>query len=106
MTNNPPSAAADGSMPQLAKKESMVHLSRALGKGSNTDPPQNHRAMVPIHPNGEGSETQFSSSSRPSVVGQHFRVGKKIGEGSFGTIYEGNRVSCDGICFILLPDLL
>ncbi|PSR79029.1 hypothetical protein PHLCEN_2v7216 [Hermanssonia centrifuga] len=38
-----------------------------------------------------------SSSGHPSsqsatssgVVGQHFRVGKKIGEGSFGVVFEG-----------------
>jgi casein kinase 1 len=26
----------------------------------------------------------------PSVVGVHYRVGRKIGEGSFGVIYEGS----------------
>jgi hypothetical protein len=37
---------------------------------------------------------QPSSSSAAgathNVVGVHYRVGKKIGEGSFGIIYEGN----------------
>ncbi|KAL7753747.1 Palmitoylated plasma membrane-bound casein kinase [Sorochytrium milnesiophthora] len=28
-------------------------------------------------------------SSSPNIVGVHYRVGKKIGEGSFGVIYEG-----------------
>jgi serine/threonine protein kinase len=28
-------------------------------------------------------------ASSPNVVGVHYRVGKKIGEGSFGVIYEG-----------------
>lgn len=56
------------------------------GTDSHNNDPQLSRAMVPIHQN--GSESQLSSG-RPSVVGQHFRVGKKIGEGSFGTIYEG-----------------
>ncbi|KAJ1518033.1 casein kinase I [Coelomomyces lativittatus] len=28
-------------------------------------------------------------STSPNVVGVHFKVGKKIGEGSFGVIYEG-----------------
>ena len=27
------------------------------------------------------------------IVGTHFRVGKKIGEGSFGVVFEG--ASCD-----------
>lgn len=31
----------------------------------------------------------FSSSSQPTTVGSHYRVGRKIGEGSFGVIYEG-----------------
>lgn len=30
-----------------------------------------------------------SSSSTANIVGVHYRVGKKIGEGSFGVIYEG-----------------
>lgn len=25
-----------------------------------------------------------------SIIGVHYKVGKKIGEGSFGIIYEGN----------------
>lgn len=29
------------------------------------------------------------SSSTANVVGVHYRVGKKIGEGSFGVIFEG-----------------
>ena len=28
-------------------------------------------------------------SASPNVVGVHYRVGRKIGEGSFGVIYEG-----------------
>ncbi|KAJ3109907.1 casein kinase I [Phlyctochytrium bullatum] len=41
-----------------------------------------------------GSGSQMGSSSRlhsssHNVVGVHFKVGKKIGEGSFGIIYEG-----------------
>ncbi|KAG9040365.1 casein kinase I [Tulasnella sp. UAMH 9824] len=30
-----------------------------------------------------------SSSSSPAVVGVHYQVGKKIGEGSFGVVFEG-----------------
>ena len=34
----------------------------------------------------------------PNVVGVHYRVGRKVGEGSFGIIYEGRcfvyRLSC------------
>lgn len=35
------------------------------------------------------SSTAASSFSSHNVVGVHYRVGKKIGEGSFGIIYEG-----------------
>lgn len=36
------------------------------------------------------SATMASSSS--NVVGVHYRVGKKIGEGSFGVIFEGTNL--------------
>lgn len=32
------------------------------------------------------------SSSTANLVGVHYRVGKKIGEGSFGVIFEGNDI--------------
>ncbi|KAI9354357.1 CK1/CK1/CK1-G protein kinase [Zopfochytrium polystomum] len=35
------------------------------------------------------SSSQKVHSSSPNVVGMHYKVGKKIGEGSFGIIYEG-----------------
>jgi len=30
-----------------------------------------------------------NNSGAASIVGVHYRVGKKIGEGSFGVIFEG-----------------
>jgi len=37
------------------------------------------------------------SSSAANLVGVHYRVGKKIGEGSFGVIFEGKMsLSCNG----------
>lgn len=33
--------------------------------------------------------SSHNSSSSNNVVGAHYRVGKKIGEGSFGVIFEG-----------------
>ena len=38
----------------------------------------------------EGFSWMASSSS--NVVGVHYRVGKKIGEGSFGVIFEGTNL--------------
>lgn len=32
------------------------------------------------------------SSSSSNIVGVHYRVGKKIGEGSFGVIFEGTNL--------------
>jgi serine/threonine protein kinase len=34
----------------------------------------------------------MSSGSSSNVVGVHYRVGKKIGEGSFGVIFEGTNL--------------
>ncbi len=39
---------------------------------------------------GGGAQTGTSSSS--NVVGVHYKVGKKVGEGSFGVIFEGEWV--------------
>ena len=35
------------------------------------------------------AHTHGSSSSTQNIVGVHYRVGKKIGEGSFGIIFDG-----------------
>jgi casein kinase 1 len=35
------------------------------------------------------SSTGSHSSSSSNIVGVHYKVGKKIGEGSFGVIFEG-----------------
>ena len=37
------------------------------------------------------SSTGSHSSSSSNIVGVHYKVGKKIGEGSFGVIFEGER---------------
>lgn len=34
----------------------------------------------------------MTSNSSSNVVGVHYRVGKKIGEGSFGVIFEGTNL--------------
>ena len=33
------------------------------------------------------------STSSTSIVGNHYRVGRKIGEGSFGVIFEGTSLT-------------
>ena len=39
-----------------------------------------------------GEHWQAMASSSSNVVGVHYRVGKKIGEGSFGVIFEGTNL--------------
>jgi hypothetical protein len=39
------------------------------------------------------SHLESSSSISANVVGVHFKVGRKIGEGSFGVIYQGKSKS-------------
>ena len=57
------------------------------------------------------------ASSSSNVVGVHYRVGKKIGEGSFGVIFEGTNllnnqqvaikfVSCSTVIVLLEPGML
>jgi hypothetical protein len=36
--------------------------------------------------------TSVMASSSSNVVGVHYRVGKKIGEGSFGVLFEGTNL--------------
>ena len=35
------------------------------------------------------SSSHSNSSSTSTIVGVHYQVGKKLGEGSFGVIYDG-----------------
>jgi hypothetical protein len=39
------------------------------------------------------ASSQHHSSSSSNVVGVHYKVGKKLGEGSFGVLYEGTLAS-------------
>jgi len=49
------------------------------------------------------------SSSSSNVVGVHYRVGKKIGEGSFGVLFEGTNLLNNqniAIKFVRAPGVL
>ncbi|KAI8904193.1 serine/threonine protein kinase Cki1 [Powellomyces hirtus] len=46
------------------------------------------------HHSSQGSASKTYSSG-PTIVGGHFKVGKKIGEGSFGIIYEGTNLKAN-----------
>ena len=43
-----------------------------------------------------GTGSAPASSQTATIVGSHYKIGKKIGEGSFGIIYEGEK--CVGAC--------
>jgi hypothetical protein len=46
--------------------------------------------MTTPHVIASSSTHTSQSATTTGVVGNHFRVGKKIGEGSFGVVFEGN----------------
>lgn len=43
-----------------------------------------------------------STQSTNSIIGVHYKVGKKIGEGSFGIIYEGKKQTKDFFSLFLM----
>ena len=47
--------------------------------------------MAVVYEASKGAGSSMASSSS-NVVGVHYRVGKKIGEGSFGVIFEGTNL--------------
>lgn len=46
--------------------------------------------MTTPHVIASSNPHSHSSSTTNGVVGTHYRVGKKIGEGSFGVVFEGS----------------
>lgn len=44
------------------------------------------------NPGAHLSSAGSHSSSSSNIVGVHYKVGKKIGEGSFGVIFEGTNL--------------
>lgn len=52
--------------------------------------------MTTPHVIASSSNHTSQPATTTGVVGNHFRVGKKIGEGSFGVVFEG-------IAFFLSP---
>lgn len=41
-------------------------------------------------PRPDSLKSTGTNKSSSNIVGVHYKVGKKIGEGSFGVLYEGN----------------
>ena len=55
---------------------------------------QSHGGLAPQkthqqHKSNASSASSTSLSHSTAVVGSHYKIGRKIGEGSFGVIYEG-----------------
>ncbi|KAG6820935.1 hypothetical protein H0H93_009171 [Arthromyces matolae] len=48
--------------------------------------------MATPHVIASSSSHPSSSATSNGIVGNHFRVGKKIGEGSFGVVFEGSKM--------------
>jgi hypothetical protein len=55
----------------------------AVAEVSQTQPPQQ------VSQTASGSSKTQSNSSGNNIVGVHYKIGRKIGEGSLGIIYEG-----------------
>lgn len=53
-------------------------------------------------PSSSAATAAASPGNSHNVVGVHYKVGKKIGEGSFGIIYEGVMNNYFFTCNILL----
>jgi hypothetical protein len=70
-----------------------------MGKGepvvASSTPPapaeqqQQHQVQAHHSTPKSTSHTPKSQNVSPNIIGSHYKVGKKIGEGSFGIIYEG-----------------
>ena len=54
-------------------------------------------AQAPQQKKHHGSGSAQSGSGAVTIVGSHYKIGRKIGEGSFGVIYEG-RPRCARTC--------
>ena len=66
---------------------------KAFGPIAVVDSFHNHpSASFPVMATSASSHGASSGSGNSSIIGQHFRVGKKIGEGSFGVVFEGQFV--------------
>lgn len=59
--------------------------------------------MTTPHVITSSSGHQSQSTTSNGIVGNHFRVGKKIGEGSFGVVFEGRPVLANSL-FLPLPE--
>ncbi|KAE8240233.1 hypothetical protein A4X03_0g8569 [Tilletia caries] len=69
-----------------------LHPSAAPASSSQQQQQQQQLAVAQAQTQGQSSS---SSSSSSNIVGVHYRVGRKIGEGSFGVLFEGTNLLTD-----------
>jgi hypothetical protein len=69
----------------------------SLGLASVVFPPPAQMTTPHVIASSSAHPTQTTSSN--GIVGSHYRVGKKIGEGSFGVVFEGVCFLCGGCTF-------
>jgi len=99
-----PQIDAEGSNEVLKKNAEAEYTSKAVTKKAapNTGseiPHQHHSSQNKLHGENKGenkgdghhhhhgSKRDVSGSS--NIIGNHFKIGRRIGEGSFGIIYDG-----------------
>ncbi|KAG7664719.1 YCK2 [[Candida] subhashii] len=92
-SNNPAAiAAAQASHNPLSS--TAIKMNNVMNNGTSTGGHHHHTGqqgtMIP-GTNVVSSNSQ-SGSNNSSVVGLHYKIGKKIGEGSFGVIFEGTNI--------------
>ncbi|RLV94884.1 Casein kinase I 2 [Spathaspora sp. JA1] len=84
----------------IAAAQASVPLSTPLKMNNNTNNTggghlhhhHHNGGIVAGASNVASSNSQSNSNSNSSVVGLHYKIGKKIGEGSFGVIFEGTNI--------------
>lgn len=69
-------------------------ISNANSNNNTNVPITSTNGLVNNQMNGFGGNNQNSTMSRDdsTIVGLHYRIGKKIGEGSFGVLFEGTNM--------------
>lgn len=78
----------------VVKKHVVRRLSVAR-QSTSTHPPSRHASSIPLPPftvpamSHTTSTSAVATNGNGAMVGGHFQVGKKLGEGSFGVVFEG-----------------
>jgi hypothetical protein len=85
--HSPPSLA-----PGLRLRPCLAAVTTTKPRTFSTTPRPPHTLPLSHASRPDPIDTMASGSTSSNVVGVHYRVGKKIGEGSFGVIFEGTNL--------------